>query len=129
MHLCSSYELQSVAEKSVVEASPEYEVIPAFSEANNPTVLSNIAYGAIKLPETNNPIVASNIAHGAVQLQQQQHEARMGAKMPAMQESIGDDFVANSPQDSGSGTQGYYEINKEEEPAYDVRLPSIIIIQ
>ena len=92
MHLCSSYELQSVAEKSsvteksVVEASPEYEVIPAFSEANNPTVLSNIAYGA-------------------VQLQQQQHKARMGAKMPAMQES---------------GTQGYYEINKEEEPAYDV---------
>ena len=57
MHLRSSYKLQSVAEKSsvteksVVEASPEYEVIPAFSEANNPTVLSNIAYGAVQLQQ------------------------------------------------------------------------------
>ena len=86
MHVCSSYELQPVPDKSapteilVVESSPEYEVIPAFSEFNNPMVISNIAYGAVQL---------------------QQHESKQGTKMPAIQETIGDDFVANSPQDSG----------------------------
>ena len=120
---CSSYELQSV-EKSAADASPEYEVIPAFSEADNPTVVSNIAYEAIRLPEASNPTVESNIAYGAIQLQQQPHELRRaGAKMPALQESIGDDSVAHSPQDSGSverlepSTQAYYGVNDEEEPA------------
>ena len=86
VHVCSSYELQPVPDKStlteisVVESSPEYEVIPAFSEFNNPMVMSNIAYGTVQL---------------------QQHESRQGTKMPAIQEIIGDDFVANSPQDSG----------------------------
>jgi hypothetical protein len=113
LHACSSYELQSVAEKSAaVGDSPEYEVIPAFSEANNPIVQSNIAYGTIQLPGGNNPAVVSDI-------QQQEHESRGGdKKIPAMQESI---VVANSPQDSGSvspGTQAH-GINKEEEPAYD----------
>jgi hypothetical protein len=105
LHVCSSYELQSVAEKSAAEgASPEYEVIPAFSEANNPTVQSNIAYGTIQLPELNN------------------HGPRGDKKIPAMQESI-NIVTANLPQDSGSvkpSTQARaYETNREEESAYD----------
>ena len=44
-------------------------------------------------------MVMSNIAYGAVQLQQ--HESKRGTKMPAIQETIGNDFVANLPQDSG----------------------------
>jgi hypothetical protein len=118
LHACSSYELQSVAEKSAaVGDSPEYEVIPAFSVANNPTVQSNIAYGTIQPPGGNNPTAAVS------DIQQQEHEARRGdKKIPAMQEFI---VVANSPQDSGSvssGTQAHaHEINKEEfeESAYD----------
>jgi hypothetical protein len=47
--------------------SPEYEVIPAFSEANNPMVQSNIAYGTIQPPGGNNPTVQSNIAYGTIE--------------------------------------------------------------
>ncbi len=91
MHACSSYELdQSVVEKSAAEAaSLEYEVIPAFGEANNPTVQSNIAYGTIQLPGGNNPALVSDI-------QQQEHKS--GSVSP--------------------GTQAH-GINKEEESAYD----------
>ena len=111
---CSSYELQPVAEKSAAErTSPEYEVMPAFSEINNPTVQSNIAYGMIQPPKANNPAVVSSI-------QQQECESRRGDKqILAMQESIA---AANSPhgQDSGyvnPSTQA--DGTNEEESAYD----------
>ena len=112
MHACRSYELQPVDEKSEAEGtSQEYEVIPAFSEANNPTVQSNIAYGMIQLPKANNPAVVSSI-------QQQECESRRGDKQTsAMQESIA---AANSPQDSGyvnPSTQA--DGTNEEESTYD----------
>ena len=112
IHACRSYELQPVDEKSGAEGtSPQYEVIPAFSEANNPTVQSNIAYGMIQLPKANNPAIVLSI-------QQQEYESRRGDKqISAMQESIA---AANSPQDSGCvnpGTQA--DGTNEEESAYD----------
>ena len=113
MHACRSYELQPVDESSAAEGtSPEYEVIPAFSEANNPTVQSNIAYGMIQPPKANNPAVVLSI-------QQQECESRRGDKqISAMQESIA---AANSPQDSGyyvnPSTQA--DGTNEEESAYD----------
>ena len=112
IHACRSYELQPVDEKSAAEGtSPEYEAIPAFSEANNPTVQSNIAYGMIQLPKANNPAVVSTI-------QQQERESRRGDKQTsAIQESIA---VANSPQDLGyvnPSTQA--DGTNEEESAYD----------
>ena len=108
MHACSSYELRPVA--ATEGTSPEYEVIPAFSETNSPTVQSNIAYGMIQPPKANNPAVVSTI-------QQQERESRRGDKqiISAMQE-------ANSLQDSGSvnpSTQAHGTSN-EEESAYEI---------
>ena len=122
LNVCRSYELQPIAEKSEAEGtSPEYEVIPAFSESNNPTVQSNIAYGMIQLPKANNPAVVSSI-------QQQEHESRRGDKqISAMQESIA---VANSLQDSGSvnpSTQAH-GTNEEEESAYDDTYPNNYLV-
>ena len=110
MNVCSSYELQPVAERSAAElegTSPEYEVIPAFSEANNPTVQSNIAYGIIQLPEANNPTIVSST-------QQQEYKSRRGdQKLP---ESI---VIANSSQDLVNPSTQAHGTNEEEESAYD----------
>lgn len=105
VYVCSPHELQPVArkspstEKSVVEGSPEYDVIPAFSEAGNPIVMSNVAYGAVQL---------------------QQLDSRRGVKLP---ETIGDNVVADSPHDSGLGpvnpSTHANGTNNEEEPTYD----------
>ena len=149
MHVCSSFELQPAGEMSSVtvksSGSPDYEVIPAFSEDNNQTVISNIAYGAIQQPEAeklvekaseyevpvpafnkaNNPTVpeasnqtiASNTAYGATQYKQQQHESRKEAKLiSAMQKE------SNSLRGSGSVPQAH-GIDEEDSDYMDMTNP------